>query len=114
MDWLGLLLIAYLVRGANRVASDCLAHPFDQPGYVRMGSIGRALLVAHLAMLLWWRRRPLGVIITDIVSSWAILAALYWLLGFLVKSVPFRFCVLAVVPAWSFLGALFRLIAIRR
>jgi hypothetical protein len=102
MDWLGVLLIAYLMQGAKRIYTDFGAHPQDRPGYTDQGNVWMTII----AGLLWWRRRLLWQIIINLGLTFAIIAGLYWLLGLVIASPGIRLAILMILPVQSFIVVL--------
>ena len=94
MEWIGLFLLAFFLRGASRVHSDFSAPPVDQPPYARSGNLAHVPLV----MMFWWRRQPSANLAVNFLWSFAFMWLLFWLLGFAIKSVSIRFAVLLLIP----------------
>lgn len=102
MDWLAVLLIAYLQRGAARVLVDIRADPIDQPGYARSGRIGMILV----AGVLWWWRKSLVQTAVELGWTIAIFAALYWLLGLAITSSAIRLAILCIPLVHTYVAAI--------
>jgi hypothetical protein len=90
MEWLGVLAIAYLARGAARV-----------PEYAHDKNAGSALRAA----LMWWRGQPLGSVLINLLYMFAIVAVLYWLMGFVTASPTVRLSILLLWPLIVFISA---------
>jgi hypothetical protein len=98
MEWLGVLLIAYLMQSVKRIYSDFGAHAQDAPGYTDQPSV-RMTIVAGLA---WWWRRSLWVVMVNLGLTFAIVAVLYWLLGLIIASPGIRLAILMLLPLQPF------------
>ncbi|QIG92274.1 hypothetical protein [Bradyrhizobium sp. 6(2017)] len=101
MDWLAILLLAYLMRGGSRLLTDFRAEPQDQPSYVN-GSIS---MTAVAALLWWWRKRPLQIVV-GLIWVFAIFGMLYWLLGFAITSPVIRLAILSIPVIHTYVAAL--------
>ncbi len=102
MDWLTVLLIAFLQRGAARVLFDMRADPFDQPGYARSGSIG----MMFVAGLMWWWRKSPAQVSVDLGWTFILFAVPYWLLGFAISSPGIRLAILCIPLVHTYLAAI--------
>ena len=102
MEWLALLALAYLTRGATRVLCDFAAPPVDRPVYVEYGFLNR---YTALAVVWWWNRQPIPAIVANMVWTFAILAGLYWILGLVIQMPAARLAILALIPICLFFAA---------
>jgi hypothetical protein len=94
MDWLGILLIAYLMQATKRIYKDFSAHPQDRPGYTFQSNVWLTIG----AGLLWWRRQLLWQWIINLALTFAIVGGLYWLLGLAIASPGIRLAILMYLP----------------